>query len=272
MRPAAQLLLLTAALATSLSCSSPPPPCDTDEGMLGESGRTCAEAHLTRRLAETLASRPMDATARGRWMSTLASIDPEVVKTLHARSAEMLARFPSGDWRDRAELRSAELYRVLHGRGLLADPALEPMRPLLKRLAGPWLVDDEHKLIMTETDVEAWIGYASLCREVQGGTPLQLSVADRVSAYRDLTAAYQGADRALRITMLGLGPYWRSARARWQSASWVKQQEWVSEAPLPGPMTGTSQQYLQAILEGDRREHVAKLHEILGPLRFDIPP
>jgi hypothetical protein len=163
-----------------------------------------------------------------------------------------------------AEQRSAEVWKAARGDGPITS-GHGAVWKAQKRALGVWSTDDEERLAVTEADLEAWIRYASLCREAQGATVLRISVADRVTVYKELIARFDEGDRQAQIALASMGPVWREVRERWQAASYERQQEWIAEAPLPPPMTATSLGYAEEIFRGDVWHHASALHEALGP-------
>ncbi len=141
---------------------------------------------------------------------------------------------------------------------------------VLQRALAPWSTDTDHKLILTEMDIEGWIKYASLCREIQGGSPLTLSVADRVVLYSQIVAAFEGKSREEQLSVLSMGPVWPSMQERWPGVTYEIQQVWVEAAPLPGPMTATSLGYSSAVFDEDLRSHAVALHNAMGSLPLGV--
>ena len=129
------------------------------------------------------------------------------------------------------------------------------------------------RVALTEADVEAWINYASLCREVQGGTPLRISVAARVGVYRDIRTRFETATAAEQVAMASLGATWPQVERAWRLADYEGQQAWIAAAPLPGPMTGRSGDYARTIVQGDVTGHVQALEVHFGPFTAtaDLP-
>ena len=122
------------------------------------------------------------------------------------------------------------------------------------------------QLLLTEMDIEGWIFYASLCREVQGASPLRLSVADRVQVYRMVEERFELGDTERRRALTSVGPFWYQVKDAWAAAPYATQRMWVDEAPLPPPMEATSLGYFEAVIEGDLPRHRSALHSVLGPL------
>ena len=169
---------------------------------------------------------------------------------------------------DGAAARAAAVYDFTKGRGLvgLDDGAV---RRVMDSVTMVWSSHDGDALALTESDIEAWILYGSLCREVQGGGVLRISVADRVSVYSMARERWRNGSRTDRIALASLGPVWSQVRDRWQGAGFETQQAWIQAAPLPPPMTASSLGYLEAILSGDLVGHAATLHGQLGPFTLE---
>jgi len=139
----------------------------------------------------------------------------------------------------------------------------------IRRIVSPhlaiWARSDEEKLALTEMDIEGWIRLASLCREVQGGTPLKMSVASSEQIYRTLSAEFDGLKRDDQLGRVAVGPFWPEVEAHWKSASYEQQQAWIRVTPLPPPMTATSRAYVDAVLELPPGKMSDVLHQVLGP-------
>ncbi|MEZ4238943.1 MAG: hypothetical protein R3F59_22885 [Myxococcota bacterium] len=169
-----------------------------------------------------------------------------------------------------AEARAEAVWTAQHGDGLVR-PSDEALFKVQKRALGVWSHDDATKLAVTESDLEAWIHYASLCREAQGGGVLRISVADRVTVYKDLIARFDEGQRPNQIALASMGPVWLQVQDAWQSASYERQQRWIAAAPLPPPMTATSLGYAEAVFEGNLWQHASVLHDVLGPFLVGRP-
>jgi hypothetical protein len=168
-----------------------------------------------------------------------------------------------------AEARSHRAWAAVQGDGPL-DPEAYPQahRALVKNIAAR-ATDDAQELVFTERDIEGWIGFASLCREVQGGGPLRLSISQREVLYTSLVSRFEAADLATRRAMVGLGPFWGGFSERWKAASYPEQQAWIRTATFPPPMDATSLAYAEAVFELPFPGHVAALHEAMGPMVLD---
>jgi len=169
---------------------------------------------------------------------------------------------------DGAAARAAAVYDFEKGRGPVR-PDDGAVRRLMDSVTAVWSTHDGDGLALTESDIEAWILYGSLCREVQGGGVLRISVADRVSVYSMALDRWRNGSRTDRIALASLGPVWSQVRDRWQVADFETQQAWIQSAPLPPPMTASSLGYLDAILSGDLIGHAATLHGQLGPFALE---
>ncbi len=247
-------------VAVLLGCSSPPT-CDRPEQRVGEgeASISCEELAPLEEELELLAGRPLDRVGRGKLYAALAQ---EPVEKLKVRASEAATR--RDQWRslagiDAATERSARVW-------LARSQPKEEFNELLLSTAAVWAFDDQEKLVLTESDIEGWIRYASLCREVQGGDPLRLSVADRVTAYKKVIARFDGGDRQEKIAVVSVGALWNGLRPEWHSASYEKQQAWIAAAPLPPPMTADSIGYFSAIVDASPVSHAQALADVFGPL------
>jgi hypothetical protein len=258
-----------AVLLWMLGCA-PRATCDGAEQVLAEASGdtlTCGDADIVVQWTELLANRtaarerPLirgairerfkaDPVAARAWLD---NVDAERQELRTLKSFEGAA------------LRSEAVYRMSKGDGLVTSDD-GTLWTSVEEAITVWAKHDEDRLALTESDIEGWINYGSLCREVQGGTTLRISVADRLDVYRIVRERWNNGTRAERIALAAMGPYWPAVRGRWQAASYDQQQAWIKAAPLPPPMTATSLGYMQAILEGDMVGHVATLHTQLGPL------
>lgn len=256
-------------LALGLSCGRPPTCEDgpatvlaTDDG----TALTCRQAGWLVEYWTVLRGSPVPAAearlvraeVRSRFgkdpVGTLA-----LLERVRSEGATLLA-LPGSD---AAQRRSESVYAALNGKGLIGPDEGELAR-LQSKLLPVWGSSDEAAVSLTEADVEAWIGYASLCREVQGGTPLRISVADRVRVYRSIQARFKEASAPDQIAMAAIGPIWTKVKRAWPHATYDEQQAWIAAAPLPGPMTATSPEYAEAIVKADVAGHVAALRTHFG--------
>lgn len=165
---------------------------------------------------------------------------------------------------DGAEARSHRVWSASRGEDLVRE-ADGDLWNVQTRALSLWTKDDADELALTESDVEGWIRYASLCREAQGGTVLLISVADRVTVYHDVIERFDTGDRATRVALAAMGPYWAQVRSAWKSATYDEQMEWITAAPLPPPMTASSLGYAEAVFNSNVALHAETLHDVLGP-------
>lgn len=258
------------ALWLALGCAAPTCGADPAE-VLAQSGAdalTCGERDEALAGLALLAGRPLPAGTAGSAHDALLAAwraDPSATEAgLRALSARRtsLAQL-SGFYA--AKERSNALWGALHGGDL---PALSAP---LRAAAAPWAEDDEAHLVLSEADIEGWILYASLCREVQGAGPARLSVSDRVQVYRMLQERWRDATPDARVAMVSLGAFWPEIRDAWEAAPWQLQQAWIADAPLPPPMTASSLGYVETMLHGDLLAHAEVLHRTLGPLSLSAP-
>ncbi|MBN2798845.1 MAG: hypothetical protein JXX28_06815 [Deltaproteobacteria bacterium] len=238
----------------------------------GDATLTCAEAGEAQRAVEQLAarrltaaqSRDLRAALTAAWSREPAAWEQRLAQARAAREA-----LAEEQGLEAAASRSHALWEALHGEGPLgADP---DVRVVVRLAAAPWAQDDAQQLVLSEMDIEGWIFYASLCREVQGGGTLRLSVADRVMVYRRLQEAWDAAPPEDRLLLVGMGAFWEDVKSRWAAAPWEVQQRWIAAAPLPPPMNATSLGYAEALLGGDLPLHARTLHSGLGPLSLWEP-
>ncbi len=257
-------LLLSLGCGRTVDCSDPATPLVR----AGDRILTCAEASVVPDFIEVLASRALGA---GEERSVLAEVasgyasDP--VATSHwldqVRTAGRELEGLSG-------IRGAERRATLVWEAVSDEGVIGPSHPASHdaqgRALAVWTRDDAEKLALAEMDIEGWIRYGSLCREVQGGGTLRISVADRVTVYRMVVDTFDGGDRAEQVGLTAIGPYWETIQDAWKLASYETQQAWIQHAPLPPPMTATSLAYQEAVLDRSPARHAAVLHEVLGPL------
>jgi hypothetical protein len=248
-------------------CGSPADVCVDASAALAPD-LTCAEADVALSLLEVLAARPVDAGHRASLREALRDAflaDPASTRASLEASGALLRRVVALDGIDAAEVRSQSAYQAVNGQGPLAIPGLLVAAPI-----AVWAHDDRTGLVLTESDIEAWIRYASLCREVQGGGPLVLSVSDRRPLYEMLVDRFVAADRPTQVAMAGVAPFWDAFREQWKAAPAEQQQAWVRAAPLPPPMTASSLAYVEAVLQSDLSAHLAVWHASWAPMRVKV--
>lgn len=250
--------------------------CESGDDVLAEAGGerlTCLEAGVAAEFVEILAGRAMDGTSARQVRHGVADRfeeDPAATRGQLAEASAALDALREARGLEAAELRSEWVYRSITGEGPFGTEEDE-LRGALERTAAVWTRSDEERLALTEVDIEGWILYGSLCREVQGAGPLRLSVADRVTVYRMVQDAFTAADREGKIAAVAVGPFWPSVQEGWAAAPYERQQAWIARAPLPPPMTATSKGYMAELLGGGGLDrHAATLHEVLGPFTLSV--
>lgn len=150
----------------------------------------------------------------------------------------------------------------------LSTDTENPGRSMLKKKAAVWISDDAMSVSVSETDIEGWISYGSLCREAQGAGPMVLSVADRARAYQVWIERFSAANISEKRALLTVGAHWSTVRKRWQSATYEEQQLWIEKAPLPPPMTASSLGYFEAVLNQNLERHALVLDRVFSPLKL----
>ncbi|TVQ94422.1 MAG: hypothetical protein EA397_01770 [Deltaproteobacteria bacterium] len=231
---------------------------------------SCDEAEIAVRYVDVLAGRPTGTADRNLILKDLAAsyrTDPGRVRGALDALRATVVELAGQQGFAAAEARSRRAYLDLNAESAL-DPFPQARRVLSSRVAV-WATDEAQQLVLTESDIEGWISYASLCREVQEGGPMRLSVAQREGIYRDLRRRFPDLEREDQIAMVALGPFWRGITRRWKAASYERQQAWIQAAPLPPPMTATSLGYAEVIFGISPRRSAQTLHETLGPFVLD---
>lgn len=264
--------MIAAWLALLLGCSVGRPSCEAPDQVLATQGSetlTCGEADPMLAWIRLLAARPIGKQEPAA-LSGLAARFAEDPAGTRAWLADLGSRAAALE-RERdltaAELRSHALWEALAGKGPIGPDDGE-VWGALESAAAVWNRHDGDELALAEADIEAWIRYASLCREAQGAGALRISVADRVGIYATVGERWDTGTRMDRVALTALGPYWEHVTLRWSASTAEEQQAWIHSAPMPPPMTATSLGYLEAILQGDLIGHAAALHGQLGPLRM----
>lgn len=251
----------------SSGCGSPADVCSDPSAALAPD-LTCAEAEVAVSLLEVLAARSVDSGHRTSVREALrdASLaDPASTRASLVGAGDLLRTLASLEGVEAAELRSQSAYQAVNGRGPLAIPGVLVAAPI-----AVWAHDDDTGLVLTESDIEAWIRYASLCREVQGGGPLVLSVSDRRPLYEMLVERFVSSDRQTQVAMAGVAPFWDAFRERWKAAPAEQQQAWIRAAPLPPPMTASSLAYVEAVLQSDLSAHLRVWQASWAPMRVQV--
>ena len=260
------LAILLIGCGGSVDCADPA----TVAAQQGELVLTCEQASTVGDYVEAIAGRPLVSGDDGLVVSAVArrfSADPAGTLAWVESVRAALVDLQSRAGLDLAEARSGRAWAAQAGLDLVRSTDGDAWN-VQDRALSIWTQDDEERLALTEADIEAWIRYASLCREVQGGDTLRISVADRVTVYRILMDRFDAGDRATQVALSGFGPHWNLIRDAWQAAPYEVQQAWVAAAPLPPPMTATSKAYLEALIAGDLPGHVQALNDTLGPFHL----
>ncbi len=249
--------------------------CARAEAPLIEGGElTCAEAEGAVRYGEALSARRLTPGQRRALLEELASRDEAEVSARLAAAEAFLASLREGPPSATARARAQEAWAATSegelGASAVFPPAAWPgVASAIGSSVAVWARDDERQLVLTEMDVEGVLRLVSLCREVQGGTPIRLSIADRVAVYKRVVTRFEAGDTATREALVSVGPFWQAIRDAWKGAGYDVQQGWIQSAPLPPPMTGNSADYVDAVLAQDVARLVGSLHVALGsfPLR-----
>jgi hypothetical protein len=267
-----RLGLLASVLALGAACGRSEPLC-AEPGDALTPELACAALDPARGYAEHLAARPLSGPPYQRFLEAWKSAAESDLAGVRAGLAAIVEQTAGADADvfEIARRRAHESWLVVHGRGALAG--LEGPREHVRKHIGAWKVDDTHELVVSENDIEGWLRYGSLCREVQGGSALKVSMADKVGLYRAADRFYDEADLESRIAFVALGGAWLTMREAWLGASYEQQQAWIEDAPLPGPMFGTSHEYFDAVLAAGRAHtHADAWIDHFGALRTDPRP
>lgn len=260
------LVLSLLACGRSVDCADPSTVVARQDGQ----ALTCERASTVGDYVEALAGRPLVSGDEGLVVAAVADRfedDPAGTTAWIGSVRTALDDLRRRRGLELAEARSERVWAAEAGKDLVR-PTDGDAWNVQDRALSVWTKDDEERLALTEADIEAWIRYASLCREVQGGEPLRVSVADRVTVYRILMDRFDTGDRATQVALSGLGPHWSAIKDAWQAAPYEVQRAWIAAAPLPPPMIATSKGYLETLVAGDLGRHVQVLDEQLGPFRL----
>jgi hypothetical protein len=233
----------------------------------GGDALVCADASAVVGWIELLAGREVSRAERSTAAGALAAEfreDPVATRALVSQVRADGSALAALTGLAGAEARAGRVWHADHGDDLLR-PEHGSLWNLQAKAMSVWSKDEEEQLAVTESDLEAWIRYASLCREVQGATTLRVSVGDRVTIYQQLISRFDQGDRATQIGVAAFGPVWTRVTERWKAASYERQQSFVSAAPLPPPMSATSMAYAEAVFAGDLAGHARAVHDTLGP-------
>ena len=261
------------ALAALTACAGDTSPrCTSSEQVLASVDgvqMTCADAERVSNYRHWLAQKPSTDEQRGRLVANLVKWferEPVEASAWWSELSEQLAARQRPTGLEGALVHASALYEVNKGRNLWARADGEVRGNSAQSLLI-WATNDDAKMALSEPAIEAWIRYVSLCRQVQGGGSLNLSVSDRAKIYGAFKERFLNGEAPEREAVVGFGPYWPEMEAAWQSARYSEQQRWIAEAPLPPPVTSTSLGYVEWFLDHGRlKEHVVTFDRVLGPL------
>lgn len=269
-------VLATLLLSGCASWFAAAPACERPDEVLADVAGdvlTCEQAAPVEDYVEVLAARPLGSTDRGLLYAALRGAftrDAAGTREAIAKSSAVVAEVTDLTGVPAAEWRASRGWEAVSGHG--PWPGDGDLGNLTARAMSVWAHDDEERLVLTETDIEGFIRFASLCREVQGGGAMRLSVADRVTVYRTVTERFDAADRDDQLGIVALGALWGAARDAWKAAPFERQQAWIQTAPLPPPMTATSLGYLEAVLDAGPARHARALTGVFPDLHLEPAP
>ena len=244
--------------------------CDaTDQVLVETDGHTltCGQADLVGDYVAAMAGRPFN--KRGSVHATTADLfraDPTGTESWLVEITQATSHLYGLTGFDGAEERSHLVWLMYADKGPITHE--HPLWSEASKAIAVWQQHDEDQLTLTESDIEGWIQYGSLCREMQGAGVLRVSVSDRVGVYKTLQDRWTFGTRTDRIALTSIGPFWHDIRGAWKRAPYETQHEWGITAPLPPPMTSTSLGYMAAIAEGDLVAHASILHATIGPFHM----
>lgn len=257
-----------------VGCGSGAVPCTIPELVLagdGDAALTCGDVDEVQDWISLLAGRPVAGGDRIR-ATLVAEYQGDSVATqawlasVRTAANELGAmRGPTG-----AEARAQHVWRAATDQGFVQSRHGD-LWNLQKAALSIWATSDEEQLALTEADIEGWLHYASLCREMQRAGPLKLSFADRVPAYQTVSERFLSGSRAEKIALSRMGHAWPHVREAWGAASYDKQQAVIVATPLPPPMTSTSLGYVHAVIELDLVAAATNIDEQLGPFTVKAP-
>ncbi len=239
----------------------------------GEAAVTCAEAEAVIAALTRFTLEPLDSGSRQEVYKEVARRfreDPVATDSW----LESMSNVEANGWGhsvEAVERYTTDLYEGLTGSGPFGSTE-GALGAILKAEVVTWARDDTERLVLTERAIEGWIRYASLCREVQGGGGLRVSISDRVRIYRDLGDRFEHGTREEQLALAAMGPFWPQLEQAWGAASYQDQQAWIAEAPLPPPMVATSLGYAQQVFEGDVAKHVHVMNVHFGPMNVGLDP
>lgn len=251
-----------------LACGGPEVDCTSPTDVIAEAGDTRLTCHQTDWLVEywevlrASALPKADRRLVRRALARRFANDATGTTTMLARVRAEGERLTSLVGPEAVRARGTAVHAALNGRGPATGDDLSRLQATLLPV---WGSSAAAQVSLSESDVEGWIRYASLCREVQGGTPLRISVADRVRAYRAVKERFATGSVEVQVAMTALGAAWPRVEREWKMSGYGDQQAWILDAPLPGPLNTDSVGYLAAIVGGDVPGHVRSLEAHFGP-------
>lgn len=249
--------------ASSTSCSN-----DADVLIDGDAPLTCADAKIPSRFVRILKGRPLPpgsaATSiqavHARWTADPVSARSWLDGLKAAGQAIEAAHGLEG-----AEIRSQTIWSILKDEGPITKTD-GPVWNLQDDVLSVYARDDEEKLVLTETDIEGWILFASLLHEVQGNGVLRVSVANRADVYTMVKQRFEQGDREEKLALVSLGAVWPEVVDRWKAAPYAKQQRFIQAAVVPENQPSTALGFVETVIEGDLVTNAHALHRALGPL------
>ena len=148
---------------------------------------------------------------------------------------------------DATKKRADLLYSWHSGAGVFGEK--NKVSEELWRHVAVRVVSESDRMVLTK-----WMGGVGLltcpsAARYKGGTPLRISVADKVTTTEWLKKNSRRPIPPQRLAAAGVGAFWGEVRRRWKGATYEEQQEWIQFAPLPPPLTATSLGYFEAVLE-----------------------
>lgn len=261
-----------ALVALTLAACGGPGPCEPGGPEIvaaqGAESLSCADAEHVAAYARRVAGRSMHPADRAAMIADLGEAfaeEPAATRARVAAAHDFVADLDQRVGVDAAERRATEGYAVAAGTSAVTG-GREVLGTLTTRAMSVWVKDDAERLVLTEADIEGWTRFASLCREVQGAPPLKVSIADRVSIYNEVMAAFKRSPRAGKVGLVALGGAWPALEVRWPSVSYEQQQKWTLAAPFPPPMEATSLAYVEALAATDPAGMAAALFAGVGDL------
>lgn len=262
--------MIAAVLLAACTGSSPCATAEESFAVRGDDVLRCGAAQDVFAWAKRLAGRPLGTGTEGIHAALRedfrANEGPMSAVDRARRDRALIAE--AGDAWAMASARSAQMAALVRGRSDWG-PADGRWARAVSNAAAVWAVDASGTMALTESDIEGFLHLASLLRELQGGGPLRLSVADRQELYRDISDQFLVGSENDRAALVAIGPFWQGVTASWRSASYEQQQAFARAAPLPPPMEGTSKDYVRAVLQSDLPALVRALHQVLGPIPMD---